>query len=185
MSRPVVAALLRSLIQVCLLRAGPQDLPYSPPALAGVATALISVQSLFGVSQGLPALGVAMRAFVTAFLLFTVTARLLRWRGFGNRDVQTQLALAGSGLLFALAMMPTAMALLPHAGSQEPPAQVMVFALLAIFLFFWKLRVDASIWRQALELRPGPAYALAVALLLAEALLVLLLVPPVPGAAAS
>jgi hypothetical protein len=180
-----VAALMRQLIQLCLLRIGPQDLPYSPTALAGLATALISVQALFGVSQGLPALGVAMRAFVTAFLLFTVTARLLRWRGFGNRTLQTQLALAGTGLLFALAMLPTAMALMPHAGNPEPPASVMPFALVAIVLFFWKLRVDAAIWLQALELRPGQAYALAVALLLAEALLVLLLVPPVPAAAAS
>lgn len=180
-----MAALLRQLIQLCLLRAGPQDLPYSPQALALSATALISVQALFAVAQGVTALGTALRAVITAFLLFTVTARLLRMRGLENRTLQTQLALAGTGLLFALAMMPTAMALVPHAGSKGPPASVMVFALTAIVLFFWKLRVDAAIWRQALDLRQAPAYALTVVLMLAEALLVLLLVPPVSGAAAS
>jgi hypothetical protein len=180
-----VAALLRQLIQLCLLRIGPQDLPYSPPALAVLAGGLVALQVAFGVSQGMAGVGLVARAAVTLFLLLGVTAHLLRWRGFGNRTLQTQLALAGTGLLFALAMLPTAMALLPHAGDPDPPASVMPFALGAIVLFFWKLRVDAAIWLQALELRPGQAYALAVALLLAESLLVLLLVPPVPGAVAS
>lgn len=180
-----MAALLRQLIQLCLLRSGPQDLPYSPPALAVLAGGLVAVQLAFGASQGLAGIGLVARAAVTLFLLFGVTAHLLRWRGFANRTLQTQLALAGTGLLFALAMMPTAMALVPHAGSQDPPPSVMVFALAAIVLFFWKLRVDAAIWRQALDLRPAPAYALTVALMVAEAMLVLLLVPPVPGATAS
>lgn len=180
-----MAALLRQLIQLCLLRVGPQDLPYSPAGLALMAGGLLALQLGFGASQGLEGMGLVARAAVTLFLLFGVTAHLLRWRGFSNRTLQTQLALAGTTLLFALVMLPNAMALLPHVGSKSPPAGVTVFALVAIFLFFWKLVVDAAIWRQALELRVGPAYALSVGLLLAEALLVLVLVPPVPGATAS
>ena len=180
-----MAALLRQLIELCLLKRGPQDLPYSPPALSAVGAGLVAVQLAFGATQGLQAAGLAGRAFVTLFMLFAVVPALLRWRGFGNRALQTQLALAGSSLLFALAMLPTAVALLPHAQDPDPPPQVLGFALAAIVLFFWKLRVDAAIWRQALEIRPGQAYALALGLVIADTLLVLLLVPPVPGAPAS
>lgn len=180
-----MAALLRQLIALCLLRAGPQDLPYSPPALAFWAGGLVALQVGFDASLGLTGVGLISRAVVTLFMLLAVTAHLLRMRGFANRTLQTQLALAGTGLLFALAMLPTAMALVPHAGDPNPPASLLPFALGGMVLFFWKLRVDAAIWLQALELRPGQAYALAIGLMLTEFLLVLLLVPPVPGAAAS
>ena len=52
-----------------------------------------------------------------------------------------------------------------------------------VFAFFWKLRVNAAIWRQALEIPVSAAYLLTLVLLLSEALLLFALVPaPVPAA---
>lgn len=178
-----MAALLRQLLELILLRRGPQDLPWSPPAVAGFAIALLALQAGFASQQGLDAIGVLARAFVTVLILFGATRALLRWRQLENRAVQTLLALAATGLFFSLALFPLAVALQPYYGVDDPPPRLMVLALAAIVLFFWKLRVEASIWRQALDIAVAPAYALTVSLILAEAVLIHLLVPaPVPGA---
>jgi len=178
-----VAALPRQLIELFLLRRGPQDLPWSPPTVAGFALALLALQAGFASHQGLDATGMLARAFVTLVILFGATRALLRWRQLENRAAQTLLALAATALFFSLAMFPLAVALQPYYGDENPPPRLMVLALSAIVLFFWKLRVEASIWRQALDIAVAPAYALTVALMLAEAVLIHLLVPmPVPGA---
>jgi hypothetical protein len=178
-----VAALPRQLLELFLLRRGPQDLPWSPPAVAACAVALLVLQAWFASQQGLELTGLLARGFVTLLILFGVTRALLRWRQLENRAAQTLLALAATGLFFSLGMFPLAMALQPYFGVEDPPARVMVLALAAMVLFFWKLRVEASIWRQALDIAVAPAYALTVSLMLAEAVLIHLLVPgPVSGA---
>lgn len=178
-----MAALPRQLIELFLLRRGPQDLPWSPPTVAGFALALLALQAGFAHHQGLDATGMLARAFVTLVILFGATRALLRWRKLENRAAQTLLALVATGLFFSLAMFPLAVGLQPYYGVENPPPRLMVMALAAIVLFFWKLRVEASIWRQSLDIAVAPAYALTVALMLAEAVLIHLLVPmPVPGA---
>ena len=178
-----MAALLRDMLDLCLLRRGPQDLPYSPPAVTAYAAALIGVQLAFAVYHGAEGLALVSRALVTLLILFGATLALLRFRAMGNRAPQTLLALAGTSLLFALVMMPLALALRPYLGEKDPPASMLLIALAAIATFFWKLRVEAAIWRQALEIPVSAAYLLTFALLLAEALLLLVLVPtPVPAA---
>jgi hypothetical protein len=78
-------------------------------------------------------------------------------------------------------MMPLAIVLRPYLGDENPPPSMMLFALAAVFAFFWKLRVEAAIWRQALEIPVPAAYLLTFALVLAEAGLLYLLVPAVPA----
>jgi hypothetical protein len=184
-----VAALARQLIELCVLRRGPQDLPYSPAATRGAIVALLALQAAVGVTTGAPAGAIAARLAVTLLLLVGVTTWLLRGRGFGNRAMQTVLAQGGSGVLFSLAMLPAALALMPYVDGSTagaaPPPQAMVPALAALVLFVWKLRVDASIWRHALELAPPRALLLAVVLVVAELFLLLLFAPPAPAAAGS
>ena len=185
-----MAALLRQLFELCLLRRGPQDLPYSPSATLAFAAALVAVQvavARFAVDPPLTTL--AGRALITLGLVLAVPAWLLRLRGMANRTVQTQLAMAGAGLLFTLAMVPVALVVLPAAPGPSAPAQVsglaLAASLAAIVLFVWKLRVDAAIWRQSLEIPVGAAYVLAVSLVLAEFFLILGVSPPVSAAPAS
>jgi hypothetical protein len=175
--------LLRQFIEVCLLRRGPQDLPYSPPATLALVAALLAVQLGFASHQGLPLAALVARVAVTLILLLGVTRALLASRRLENRGTQTVLALAGTGLIFSLAMMPMALALQPHLENKEPPPEVMVYALAALALFVWKLVVEAAIWRQALNITTAPAYALTLGLVLAEAVLLFLLAPaPLPAA---
>jgi hypothetical protein len=178
-----VVALLRQLIDICLMRRGPQDLPYSPSATLAMVACLLAVQLAFASHQGLPAAALAARVAVTLCLLLAVTRALLASRRLENRSTQTVLALAGTGLIFSLAMMPMALALQPHLENKEPPPQVMAYALGALVLFVWKLRVEAAIWRQSLDIASLPAIALTLALVLAEALLLFLFAPaPLPAA---
>jgi len=178
-----VAALARELIEVCLLRRGPQDLPFSPPAVMAITAGLLGLQLAFAAWHDAGPQVLVARALVTLLMLFGATRALLRFRALENRAMQTLLALAGASLLFSLVMMPLALLLRPWLGSEEPPASTAMFALAAVFVFFWKLRVEAAIWRQSLEIPVSAAYLLTLALLLGEALLLFVLVPaPVPAA---
>lgn len=177
-------ALLRPLAELCLLRRGPQDLPYSPPAVAAFAAALLALQLAIGQATGAPPGQLVARAGVSLFMLFGVTTALLGARDLRNRAAQTLLALAGSGLLFTIAMAPVAFSLEPYVGQAEPPRMALLPGVAALVLFVWKLRVEAFVWRHALDLRRGAAMALAIALVVVELALLLWLAPPVPEAGA-
>lgn len=178
-----MAALLREVLEVCLLRRGPQDLTFSPPAVTAFAVALVALQLAFAAFHDMPPAALAARALVTVLMLFGATLGLLRLRGMANRGTQTLLALAGTEVLFALLTMPMLVVVQPHLGSESPPGEVLLVMLAAVFTFFWKVRVNASIWRQALEIPVSASYLLTFTLLLCEALLLTALVPaPVPAA---
>lgn len=179
-----MGALPRQLLGVCLLRIGPQDLPYSVAATRLAIVALLVFQALIGVATGSEASAILPRLGVTLLLLAGVTPWLLRARGFGNRTAQTLLAQAGTGLLFSLAMLPAALALLPYldtgGGTGAASPQAMLPALGMLVLFVWKLRVDASIWAHALDVRRPQALLLAVALVVTELFLLILFAPSIP-----
>lgn len=178
-----MAALLRKLLEVCLLRRGPQDLPFSPPAVRVFTLVLLSLQLAFAAFHQMPPGALAARVLVTVLLLFGATLALLRWRDMANRATQTLLAVAGTEVLFALVTMPLLLLVQPHLGSDNPPPSMLLVMLMAVFAFFWKLRVNAAIWRQALEVPVSAAYLLTLGLLLAEALLLFALLPAPVSAA--
>ena len=179
-----MGALLRQLFGVCLLRTGPQDLPYSVVATRVAIGSLLAFQAAVGVATGAQGPAILARLGVTLLVLAGVTPWLLRARGFANRTAQTLLAQAGAGLLFSLAMLPAALALLPHmieregGGAASPEAMLPALAMLVLFV--WKLRVDASIWGHALDLQRPRALLLAVVLVAAELFLLVLFAPAVP-----
>ena len=179
-----MGALLRQLFGVCLLRTGPQDLPYSVVATRVAIGSLLAFQAAVGVATGAQGPAILARLGVTLLVLAGVTPWLLRARGFANRTAQTLLAQAGAGLLFSLAMLPAAVALLPYVTPDGTPGatppQAMLPALAMLVLFVWKLRVDASIWAHALDVRRQQGLLLAVVLVVAELVLLLLFAPAVP-----
>lgn len=178
-----MAALLREVFEVCLLRRGPQDLPWSPPAVTAFVAILLGLQLAFASFHDMPPAALAARALVTLATVVGATLALLRFRGMANRAAQVLLAVAGTEVLFALVTMPLLLVVQPYLGSDNPPPSMLLVMLAAVFAFFWKLRVNAAIWRQALEIPVSAAYLLTLVLLLAEALLLFALVPaPVPAA---
>jgi len=117
-------------------------------------------------------------------LLLGVPWLLLAWRGHLRRYVQTLAAFAGTGVLFKLAMLPLAIAIvdlpLPKTPEQLAPAQVLV-GWLTLALLSWKLVVNAHILRHALDLRFGLGLLLALAVFALELLLAQLLLTGNPG----
>ena len=91
---------------ICLLRRGPQDLPYSVSLLAVVASAWLVLQLGVAVARAAPLDGVFAGAALE--LMFTLGALnvILTLRGLRNRFVQTATALLGCTLVFILLNVP-------------------------------------------------------------------------------
>jgi hypothetical protein len=92
---------LKILIDICLLRAAPQDLPVSRGAMLG-ALAAYAAAGVLGVLDVLTLENAIVAAGVDALLLAAVTHLVLQWRRLENRLTQTLTALAGCGALLSL-----------------------------------------------------------------------------------
>lgn len=168
-----MTALLRLLFGLLRLRIGPQDLPFSVPlarALVVLSLAMdLATTTLLGAGQA-----VLPRLLLSVLLLLGVPWLLLNWRQRGNRYVQTLAALAGTGVLFKLVMLPLALAIadqpLPQTPEDLAPAQVLV-GWLTLALLSWRLVVNAHIYRHALDLRFGWSVLLVLGVLVLELML--------------
>jgi hypothetical protein len=159
----MVSASLRTLARVrdlCLFRAGPQDLPYSPRALIALLIVGALLETFWDLHQGG---GVPM---VVAANLGTLAAlgalrSMLRWRGAPERFVQTALAMLASGLVFEVLVLP----LLLYIGHPLKPEQVsgaqLLAALVVFILLLWQLGISVRILRSSLQV-PVPGAVLAL-----------------------
>lgn len=140
---PLLAA-LRRLLDVCLLRAGPQDLPYSRDFM------ILTMAGSLG--AGLLAVGIleetrfALLELVLTYL-FTVAFlyAVLSFRGFTGRFIQTASAVFGADAIITLVALP-ALHAASGAGAERP---VTGLAMLALGL--WNLAVLGHILRHALD----------------------------------
>ena len=92
---------LKTLIDICLLRAAPQDLPVSRPAML-VALVAYAAAGVLGVLDVFAFESAVLAAVVDTLLLTAVTHLVLQWRQLENRLTQTLTALAGCGALLSL-----------------------------------------------------------------------------------
>lgn len=158
-------ALLRLLFELCRLRIGPQHLPYAPALTRALVVLSLALDLLYaGLLDGG---GAAIpRLLLSLAVLLGLPWLLLGWRGGRGRYAQTLAALAGTGVLFKLAMLPLALAIadlpLPQKPEDLAPAQVLV-GWLTLALLSWKLVINAHIYRHALELRFGMGLVIALA----------------------
>ena len=146
--------LLNLFVDICLLRAGPQDLPAARFLLwlTGVTSlitgTLVIVQGLGGLGRALLAqmLDLALMLGLLRALL-TVTRRQARF-------LQTATALLGSGTFLNLVTMPLQLTMGRDA-SASPFGELA--ALLYLLLIVWALLVMGHILRHALEIRLAAA----------------------------
>ena len=135
---------------ICLLRRGPQDLPYSVSLLAAVAAASIVLQLGIAVVRAAPLNGVLAGALLE--LMFTLGALniILTLRGLRNRFVQSATALLGCTLAFILLNVPVLLLIgePPTTVEQLSSLQVML-VLVSLPLVVWKVLVDAHIFRHS------------------------------------
>ncbi|MCK7594625.1 hypothetical protein [Pseudomarimonas salicorniae] len=160
---------MRVLLDLCLLRRGPQDLPYSPTltrnlVLVGLGCDLLYV-SLLEVPGALPRVGFGLA------MALLVPWLLLSWRRHSERYAQTLGALVGTGVLFTLAFLPIALWAQQHAppeGVKELTREQIAAGWMVLGMLGWKLAVNGHILRHALDLPRVAGLALALAWFLVE-----------------
>jgi cytochrome bd-type quinol oxidase subunit 2 len=164
--------LLRQLWEICLLRAGPQDLPYSPALARGLVALLIGVNLLYSATG--PDTLLLPRILVAVGVLLGVTWIALTTRDRTPRYAQAVTALCGCTILFLLALMPLTwllFALQPDPASAEAlpqdPRRV-ALALLAVLLLGWKVMVNGHIFRHALDWPYGAGILLALGIFMLQ-----------------
>jgi len=158
-----LATLVRDL---CQLRRGPEEMPYSKPLLGS----LIGVSVVIDVATGSllgSATDILPRSLISTGLVLALCWIALSIRRFGNRFVQTASALVACSMVFSLLILPFAWLAGP---SPTPPAELTPLQVLLgwaiLVIIVWNLAVNASIVRRALE----APFALGFALVLAWAL---------------
>ena len=92
---------LKIFLDICLLRANPQDLPDSDTLMLA-ALAAYGLADVIGVLDIVSVGGAVLAAAVDTLLLVAATHLALRWRHLENRVPQTLSALAGCGALISL-----------------------------------------------------------------------------------
>lgn len=148
--------LILKFVDICLFKAGPEDIPANKQLLGWVLLAYFVVSVLinqidmsFRVSLWSSASELLVLA-VFLYLLLTINGYLLRYQ-------QSLTALAATGGLLGLLALP----LLSAFQQYSDQADSNNFLLLAlILLMFWSLMVTAHIFRRALDTSAGKAVAL-------------------------
>lgn len=136
-------------MRMCLLEAGPQDLPTSSTltVLAVMSYAVISVLVAipaygFGISM--------LTGLLDAGMLFAFTWMMLVVCAHRERLNQTVCALAGCGALLGLLWLPLIYSIY-EAGDRLPVNPVVRFA--SIVMMLWMITVFGHIYRQAMSTR--------------------------------
>lgn len=173
--------LLSVLIDLCLLKRGPQDLPHNPALTLAF---LIGALALEAYSANLLSNSPTLFSSVILSGAFALAATwaILRLRRVESRYWQTLFALIATGVLFSLLALPLLVAI----GPLDPDNMTQlspVVGLGIVLLAAWRLLVAGHIWRHALDI-PLPVGVLValgtfmVELILQRALLITLGVTP-------
>jgi hypothetical protein len=177
------ASLLRLLLDLCLLRRGPQDLPYSIALTRGLVLLGVGVDLLLARWVEAGDAGFA-RIALSLVLLLALPWFVLGLRGHRARYAQTLAAFAGTGVIFTLAFLPVAIraAGLPAPDLDvEPTREQLAIGWITLVLVGWKLAINGNIWRHALDWPRAGGVLLAVGLFVFEiGLMRMLFVPAAP-----
>ena len=159
--------MLHTIVDLCRLRGGPQDLPHAPVLLvillgAGTALDLAIGQAM---NHGDNALA---RSLLSSVVVLGLCWIALAIRRLPHRYVQTASALLACSLVFSLVQLPLALlAGPPPASAAELSSLQILLGWLTLALFVWQISVDAHIMRHAMDGSLGLAFALIVSWVLA------------------
>ncbi len=155
-------------LELCRLRGGPQDLPWSPLLLAGLFVAATALDVMVGDLLDRDGNALA-RSLLSSLVILGLCWIALAVRNFRNRFVQTATAIIATGIVFTLLQgallwlggVPPATGSAPLTSTQA----LVAWALFAIFL--WQVAVTAHIVRHAVELGSGLALTLVISWIVA------------------
>ncbi len=137
-----MSSLFAVLIDIVLLRRGPQDLPAGRSVLLACLFLYVLVAAL-SLNIGRTPDNATAILILAAGLPLLIVRVVLHLRRRINRWEQTLSALYGSSALLSLITLPFGLDT-----GDEPSQAALVISLL---VFFWSFMVDAHIWRHALD----------------------------------
>jgi hypothetical protein len=162
---------------ICLLRAGPQDLPASRELL-GLSMASYTLASFLLSLPGYPLVAAGQLALMDASLVVVFAATVLYLTGKMARLAQTLTALFGTGTLLGLIALPVIQLL---ASGQEAVQPSLLAGVLWLLLFGWNILVVAHIMRHALSVNLPAATGIAILYTLVAMQIINVLFPMSPG----
>lgn len=144
--------LLHRFFDICLLRAGPQDLPASTVLLWLSLLAYFTVGMVMSV-QNLDVAHATLLVALDSALLAALLFALLWSRNALDRYLQTLTALLGTGAILQLAAMPILSWQQQGLGDEGVSAGLMISSLLLWIWLLWDLIVVGHILRHTLSTR--------------------------------
>ena len=142
--------LLRQLLELCLLRIGPEDLPGDARLPWVLAAGYVLSSGLMFMAEDGFVIGMAQAA-VDAALLAGFVFGALKMREHSERFNQTYAAMVGISVVISLLSWPVFSAVPTELGSNElHPAQIGLLVLL-----MWSLIAQGQVLRRALETSAG------------------------------
>lgn len=143
--------LLTPLWNLCRLRGGPQDFPWSPRLLLGLVVVDVALDGAVGAWLGTDARILIASATATLALLAFLYV-LLSAHQRGARFVQSAIALTTAALFFSVLAIPAQFVLptMPADPALLTPAQGLALTYVAA-LSGWSLVISAHVLRHALE----------------------------------
>jgi hypothetical protein len=149
---------------ICQLRRGPEEMPYSKRLLGIFIGASLAIDVLSErVLGGHDALE---RSLVSTGLVLVLCWIALAVRQLSNRYVQTACALVACGIAFSLLVVPLVWLAGPTSTPLTPLQTLLAWATFAVLV--WSVVVDAHILRRALDAPFGLGVALALAWTIAD-----------------
>jgi hypothetical protein len=144
--------LARMTVDMCRLRRGPQDLPYSPNLLLALIVVGTGLDLFAGAAQGDSGSSALGRSLLSNVIVLGLCWIVLTIRNLRARYVQTATALMACGLLFSLIQTPLTLLAGPAPSASAPLTGLQgLVSWIALTLFVWEIGVDAHIMRHAME----------------------------------
>lgn len=148
---PSLSVSVRCILDIALLRRGPQDLPFSWNLTLLAMAASIATTVAADLIQPLPG-ATAAHVLVTLLYTWAFFYGVLQMRGLETRLVQTLAAVFGTDAIITLVALPLLHTMTATTGT---PA---IAALAILFIYGWNIAVVAHILRHALSTSRGPAF---------------------------
>lgn len=154
--------LLMRFWEICLLRKGPEEVPYSPLLLLlllvlGYVLDNLRINLLLPGITGFHLAGILL---IHTLLMLLVTAGLLSVFGYRSRIVQTLTALTGTGIILSVLMLP-----FDYVTSLNPKNPTMA-ALVVMFVQIWSLVIVGHILSHALSVHRMTGVIIAIGYLI-------------------
>jgi len=166
---------LQQLLDICLFRTRPQDLPTSNRLLALTVAAGVIVDVL-SLQEGRLDPGHWLFILFQAGLFAGGLWLVLRWRGFANRWIQTATALFAANAFFSLLLLPMMPALVEIMKS-GPQAAIGWQAYVMLAVSIWFLAVMTRVMREAIEASMGLSLVITLAMIFLVRMAGLILAP--------